>query len=168
MRKAWDSFHHLFDLDYVAFDSFEGLPEIAEIDKQQIWRKGNLKTDVELFKKILYRHGMPANKLKTVKGFYSDSLTNELKLSLLPKKVAVVYIDCDLYLSTIPVLDFIVDFLQVGSIIVFDDWNCFHGNPDKGERRAFAEFQNKYPQLMFEDFISTNEAKAFIFVGWRV
>ena len=28
MRMAWDTFRHLFDYTYVAFDSFEGLPEI--------------------------------------------------------------------------------------------------------------------------------------------
>ncbi len=42
MRKAWDHFQHLFDLTYVGFDSFEGLPEIAEVDQQPIWEKGKL------------------------------------------------------------------------------------------------------------------------------
>ena len=41
MRLAFDCFHHLFDWHYVAFDSFEGLPEIGEIDKQAIWEKAS-------------------------------------------------------------------------------------------------------------------------------
>jgi O-methyltransferase len=166
MRMAYDNFRYLFDFTYVSFDSFEGLPDIENIDKQLIWKKGGLKTEEVVFKDILRRHGMPMDKVITVKGFYDQSLTPELKQRLLPKKAAVIYVDCDLYLSTIPVLEFIVEFLQIGTIIVFDDWNCFHGRPDKGERLAFSEFRKKYPNLQFEEFVSTNEAQAFIFVGW--
>jgi O-methyltransferase len=165
MRMAYDNFNYLVDWTYVGFDSFEGLPEIAEIDKQQIWEKGKLKTTENDFIKLVLRSGVPKQKLMTVKGFYDQSLTSELKEKLLPKKAAVIYIDCDLYISTVPVLDFIKDFLQKGTIIVFDDWNCFYGDPDKGERKAFSEFREKNPKLMFEDFVQTNEAKSFIFIG---
>lgn len=165
MRLAFDAFRYLFDWTYVAFDSFEGLPEISEIDKQAIWEKGKLKTTEKDFIKIMTRHGMPKNKLMTVKGFYDASLNKETKKRLLPGKAAVIYIDCDLYASTVPVLEFIKDFLQKGTIIVFDDWNCFYGDPEKGERKAFQEFRERNPDLLFEDFIQTNEAKAFIFIG---
>lgn len=165
IKMAYDSFHHLFDWTYVAFDSFEGFPEIQEIDKQEIWEKGKCKTTEDDFIRIATRHGIPKEKLITIKGFYDVSLTPELKSRLLPTKAAVVYIDCDLYTSTVPVLDFIKDFLQKGTIIVFDDWYCFHGDPEKGERRAFREFKDKNPGLIFEDFVQTNEAKSFIFLG---
>lgn len=164
MRMAYDCFRYLFDWSYVAFDSFEGLPEIKEIDRQEIFQKGKLKTTEENFIRIVASHGIPKNKLITVKGFFEHVLTPELKLRLLPTKAAVIYIDCDLYTSTVPVLNFIKDFLQTGTIIVFDDWNCFHGDPDKGERRAFREFRERNPNLLFEDFVQTNEAKSFIFV----
>jgi len=149
----------------MAFDSFEGLPEIAEIDEQEIWEKGKLKTTEGDFVRIVTKHGVPREKLITVKGFYDTSLDEQLKKKLLPAKAAVIYIDCDLYTSTVPVLNFVKDFLQRGTIVVFDDWNCFHGDPDKGERRAFREFRERHPELIFEDFIQTNEAKAFIFLG---
>lgn len=165
MRMAYDYFHYLYDWTYVAFDSFEGLPEIQEIDKQEIWKKGKLKTTEAYFIRVVRRHGIPRKKLITVKGFYDVSLTSELKSGLLPMKAAVIYIDCDLYTSTVPVLGFIKDFLQKGTIIVFDDWNCFYGDPEKGERRAFREFKDKNPGLIFEDFVQTNEAKSFIFLG---
>ncbi|HYA39361.1 MAG TPA: TylF/MycF/NovP-related O-methyltransferase [Candidatus Methylomirabilis sp.] len=166
-RMAYDNFHHLFDWTYVACDSFEGLPEIEEVDKQEIWKRGKLKTSEEDFIRLVTRHGVPKDRLITVKGYYDQSLTTELKSTLLPKKAAVVYVDCDLYTSTVPVLNFIRDFLQRGTIIVFDDWNCFHGDPEKGERRAFAEFRAREPRLVFEDFVETNESKAFICLGER-
>lgn len=165
MRMAYKHFHYLFDWTYVAFDSFQGLPEIQNIDKQEIWRKGKLKTSEEDFIKKVTRCGMRREKLITVRGFYDDSLTPNLKERLLPQKAAVIYIDCDLYASTVPVLNFVKDFLQKGTIIVFDDWNCFYGDPQKGERLAFREFRDRNPQLLFEDFIHTNEAKSFIFIG---
>lgn len=167
MRMAWDAFHHLFDWHYVAFDSFEGLPDISAIDRQEIWKKGKLKTDEEVFLATCHRHGMPAERLSTVKGFYDETLTPELRNRLGPRKAAVVYVDCDLYLSTVPVLDFVKDFLQPGTIIVFDDWNCFLADPDRGERRAWREFLEREPNLKFEEFSSTGMQKAFVFVGWK-
>ena len=165
MRMAHRHLRHLFDLDYVAFDSFEGLPEIQEIDKQDIWVQGKLKTTEEEFRRLVTRAGMPSHKLTTVKGFFDRSLTAALQAQLLPRKAAVIYVDCDLYTSTVPVLEFCVPFLQRGTIVVFDDWNCFHGDPDRGERRAFREFRERHSHLQFEEFVSTNEAKAFIFLG---
>ncbi|OAI53261.1 hypothetical protein AYO44_04325 [Planctomycetaceae bacterium SCGC AG-212-F19] len=165
MRMAWDHFHHLFDWQFVAFDSFAGLPEIQEIDKQAIWEKGKLKTTEQDFIRRLVHHGMQRDRLVTVKGFYDESLTTDLQQRLLPTRAAVVYVDCDLYHSTIPILHFIRPFLQRGTIIVFDDWNCFHGDPDKGERRAFREFRELHGSLRFEPFVSTAELQAFIYLG---
>lgn len=164
-RMAWDCSKYLFNWTYVAFDSFEGLPEIGEVDRQVIWERGKLKTEEEKFVKIVTKYGMPKDRIVTVKGFYNDTLTDKLKNRFLPKKAAVIYIDCDLYESTVPVLNFIYDFLQIGTIIVFDDWNCFYGDPDKGERRAFREFRRRQPELKFEEFVRTNEAMSFIFLG---
>ena len=140
IRLAFDCFRHLFDWNYVAFDSFEGLPEITSLDAQVIWEKGKLATSEDRLIEICMRHGIPRDRLTTVKGFYDASLTNELKRRLLPLKAAVIYVDCDLYLSTASVLRFIKDFLQPGTVIVFDDWNCFLADPDRGERRAWREF----------------------------
>jgi hypothetical protein len=67
----------------------------------------------------------------------------------------------------VPVLNFIKPFLQPGTIIVFDDWNCFIGDPEKGERRAWAEFTAANPHLKFEPFISDGETNSFIFIGER-
>jgi O-methyltransferase len=165
MRMAWDTFKHLFDYTYVAFDSFEGLPEIEPIDEQAIWEPGKLKTDEADFRRICEGHGMPGDRLITVKGFYEDSLTEQTRRRLEPGKAAVIYVDCDLYASTVPVLHFVRDFLQRGTVIVFDDWNCFHGDPEKGERRAWSEFVVANPTLRFEPFVQNHEQQSFLFLG---
>lgn len=165
MRLAWRHFQHLFKWDFVAFDSFEGLPEIADIDKQEIWSKGRLKTKEEDFIRLVTGSGMPRSRLTTVKGFYDQILTHDLQGRFLPRKAAVVYVDCDLYMSTVPVLNFIRPFLQRGTVIVFDDWNCFHADPDRGERRAWREFLEANPELNFEGLVATDIARAFVCVN---
>lgn len=162
MRLAWKHFQHLFKWDFIAFDSFAGLPDIEDIDKQAIWEKGRLETKEEDFVRIVTQAGMPRNRLITVKGFYDQTLTLQLQQRFLPKKAAVIYVDCDLYKSTIPVLQFIKPFLQVGTVIVFDDWNCFYGDPNRGERLAWREFCEANPEFRFVKFVGTNEAQSFI------
>lgn len=167
MRLAWNCFHHLFDWSYVAFDSFQGLPSIGDIDRQEIWREGKLKTTEQDFTRICRGHGIPEDRLTTVPGYYDRSLTDEVKSRLAPGKAAVVYVDCDLYESTVPVLRFVAHFLQPGTVIVFDDWNCFLADPARGERRAFAEFRAANPSFRFEPFYATDMQQAFVFVGDR-
>jgi hypothetical protein len=110
---------------------------------------------------------MTRARLTTVKGFYDQTLTGKLREQLGEKKAAVVYVDCDLYQSTVPVLEFVKDFLQRGTVIVFDDWNCFWADPEKGERRAWSEFCARYPELRFEEFVTTSMQKSFVYVGMR-
>jgi O-methyltransferase len=165
LRLAWDHSKEMFEWTYVAFDSFEGMPEITEIDHNQMWKKGSSATSEAELIAILESGGMPRDRLITVSGFYDQSLTSETAERLLPQKAAVIYIDCDLYISTVPVLTFIRAFLQTGTIIIFDDWFCLYGDPERGQRRAWAEFRRDHPHLRFVDFISTGEAQGFIHVG---
>lgn len=165
MRMAWKHSRHLHEWTFVGFDSFEGLPEIGEEDKQDIWKQGKLATSEAAFVQAVTAAGMPRERLLTVKGFYDDSLTSQLKEKLLPTKAALVYIDCDLYRSTVPVLEFVKDFLQPGTVVVFDDWFFFNGDPLRGEQRAWGEFRDRYPELRFAEFLQTTEAKAFIYLG---
>jgi O-methyltransferase len=50
----------------------------------------------------------------------------------------VIWVDCDLYESTVPVLDFITEYIQDGTVIIFDDWYSFRADPDRGEQKALA------------------------------
>lgn len=163
MRMAWKALGH-FGWNFYSFDSFEGLPEIEEIDKQEIWVKGKLAISEPSFRKLATSTGMPDSRLRTIKGFYSDSLTPALAASI-PDKAAVIYIDCDLYVSAVDVLNFIPPFLQQGTIVVFDDWDAFLSDPNKGERRAWREFLEAHPKLKFDVFYYQAMAKAFVFLG---
>lgn len=165
MRAAWSTFRHLFDWDYVGFDSFEGLPDMDAEETTQIFRAGQLATAESDFRRIVESSGMPKHRLHTVKGFYQDVLNEKTSEPFLPKKAAVIYVDCDLYSSAKCVLSFCRAFLQVGTTIVFDDWNCYCADPEKGERRAWREFLQEYPEVKVVEFVSTCEAQAFVIVS---
>ena len=49
--------------------------------------------------------------------------------------------------------------------MLFDDWNCFLGDPEKGERRAWREFCEVNPELCFEPLVQTGMQASFIRLG---
>lgn len=166
MRLAYDSLEYSSALTYVEFDSFAGLPEVTGVDVQGAnWSQGILSMSEDEFRRRCVDFGMPPDRLVTVPGFYDHTLTDDLADRLLPTKAAVIYIDCDLYASTVPVLNFLPPFLQVGTVVVFDDWFCFFGDPERGERRAWREFRNRHPALRFEPFVGGHEFQSFLYLG---
>jgi len=134
---------------FYAFDSFEGLPEISGQDAEGPchYHKGQYACGLEQFKKNLTLSGADLNRLTIVQGWYSDVLNDKTKKNLPLKKAAVVWIDCDLYESTAPALEFITDYVQTGTILCFDDFYCFAGDPDRGESRALKEWLAKHPRI---------------------
>lgn len=137
-------------ISFFGFDSFEGLPNIdkASLDFGWKFRVGQYACSFEQVKKNLKSKGAFGENTHLIKGFYSDTLKDSKILSNYNFRPArVVLVDCDLYESAKEVLDFIYPFLQKGTIILFDDWNCFEARDDKGERRAMAELLEKYPSL---------------------
>ena len=132
----------------VGFDSFQGLPESTE--PHQRWQAGDCarmhswhptigvgepvtaNTTLELFE----RCGLSRPEIE--EGAFAETLA-----ATVPGKyaqAAIVHVDCDLYESTRIVLDGVAPILQSGSVVLFDDWFHYQGNPTRGEARAFGEF----------------------------
>lgn len=134
---------------FYAFDSFEGMPEPKGIDRQKIWRGGMNATPEAAFRRLCRRD---LHRMKTVKGFYDEVLP---RYSWDPaQKIVLAYIDCDYYESTVPALTFLKDKLAHGAILAFDDWNCYYGDPERGEKKAFAQFQEEMKKIFhFEPFL---------------
>lgn len=138
--------HNLDGMKFWAFDSFEGLPSPTTETSVSKWTSGALTTSESDFMGMVRKHGIYADKVTTVKGFYSDSLTDELRgrLAKQERKIALVTVDCDLYESAVPVFKFIEPLLQDGSVIYMDDLFVGNkGNPHRGVARAFLEFQQR-------------------------
>lgn len=147
--------HGLKNMKFYAFDSFEGLPEVTGIDVNNHPRflKGQFACGgIERFKKLISSKKVDLNRVKIIGGWYNETLNNQTKKNLSLKKAAIVYIDCDLYESTVPVLNFITDYIQDGTVIIFDDWFLFKGNPDRGEQRAFREWLDKNKHIRVSEY----------------
>jgi hypothetical protein len=138
--------HNLDHMKFWAFDSFEGLPSPTTETSVSKWTQGALTTSEGAFRDLVRQHGIYVEKVRTVKGYYSDSLTPDLRQRLLEQeqKIALVTVDCDLYESAVPVFNFIEPLLQDGSVIYMDDLFVGNkGNPTRGVARAFLEFQKR-------------------------
>ena len=141
-------------MNFYAFDSFRGLPEVKGNDAEGFahFREGDFACDMDQFRKIITSKGVTLDRVRLVPGWYDEVLNEETKGKLPLSSAAVIWVDCDLYESTVPVLDFITEYIQDGTVIIFDDWFSFRGDPNRGEQKAFAEWREKNPQISATEF----------------
>jgi hypothetical protein len=92
--------------------------------------------------------GVPLNRVVVVSGWFGETLNESAIKTHKIKHAAIVNIDSDLYESAKLVLNFIRPLLVDGTIIIFDDWYNFRGNPYLGEQRAFKEWLDENPDLI--------------------
>jgi hypothetical protein len=97
----------------------------------------------------LASRGVRSDEYEVVAGYYRDSLNDDLHRRLAGRKAAIVNIDCDLYGSTVSALSFVERYLDDGTIVCFDDFYHYKGNPEQGEQRALTGFLQAHPQLTF-------------------
>ena len=143
------------NMHFYAFDSFEGLPSPSALEGSHKFYETQYSCSQDQFLSNLKKAGVNLDYVTCIKGFYGESLTTELQTTLSPMKASIVWIDCDLYESTIPVLNFIVPFLQTGTIVCYDDWFSFGSHPMKGEIRATREWLEQNSQInltQYRDF----------------
>lgn len=141
------------DMKLWGFDSFQGLPDTDE-HPDNIWYKGQFACTRPEFEAILQSRGIRTAEYELVEGFYNESLNDAAHKRLSGRKAAVVYIDCDLYDSTIQVLNFIQPYLVDGSIICFDDFYNYKADPEQGEQKALAEFMQKETHIGFIPYLA--------------
>lgn len=137
------------DFHFHGFDSFAGLPEPVGIDKGE-WSAGEFAVSKEQVERYLTEYAADLATISLHEGFFSDQLFSDLKERVTFRSAALVLVDCDLYSSTVPVLHFIVDYLVEGTILLFDDYNCFKAADDRGQRRALKEFLQNHPNICVE------------------
>jgi O-methyltransferase len=154
------------------FDSFRGLPEASSpIDAESphvrsgVWSAGTCKgisRDDLLRRCVKY---LPEDRVAIHDGWFKDTLPR------LPADVrfALLHIDCDLYQSTIEVLDhcFSRSLIQEGTAIFFDDWNSNRASPEFGERKAWAEACGRYAVRSSDCGEYSHSGRKFIVHSYR-
>lgn len=146
----------LKEMRFYALDSFEGFSEPKGHDNIGLVTRGTRNCSERQFLSNVKRAGVPLAKVTTIKGWFSDTLEGagreETNSRLKDAKVSVVWLDADLYEPTISALNFLTNRLQDGSVMIFDNWFLFKGHPERGERKALAEWQYKHPEITLTPF----------------
>jgi len=147
IKAANSSFRGQYGGRFLAFDSFEGLPEVPSFDEpENVFDRYEYAADYEQFLKRVSRLS-GSYRIEIVKGWFENTLTSELRERLQLKNIAIANIDCDLYESTKPCLDFITPCIGSGTILLFDDWYIMRGSMKKGEAKAVEEWLIGNPQI---------------------
>jgi len=149
---------HFPDMRFVAFDSFEGLPQPKGLDARggysSHFYEQQFACSLQDFQRNVRRNGVDLTRVRTVEGWFSDTLRQSVADQHGVDRIAVAWIDCDLYESTVPVLEYLTRRLQIGTVLAFDDWRCFRNLPDYGQQRAVREWLEKNPQLSLAELLS--------------
>lgn len=152
---------------FAAFDSFEGLPATNDPTAPPQYHKGAYAAPRDVFEAACQRAHISSAQLVIIPGFYEESLARrDTQTRLINSRVALCYIDCDIYESAVPVLRFIKPRLQTGSLIVFDDWHRHHATERYGLRRAVKEWQEEYRDIRLNQlFVSKRALFAVDLIG---
>jgi hypothetical protein len=135
-----------------AFDSFAGLPPSTDPrDQHAAFAPDFGSGGIQQFHADCADHGVPAEAYTTVEGYYDQTLP-ALGTGGAPLDIALAYVDCNLYTSTVSVLEFLKSRLKHGMIIAFDDYYCWSPTQLSGERAAVHEFLREHPEWNFHPY----------------
>lgn len=156
-------FNSSWNPDFWIFDSFEGLPNLTSpYDTHPSFTpfsKGEYAANFDNVRQNILTTDINPNKLHMIPGFFEDSLQN---LSHSPTMISAVHIDVDLYSSCKTVLEFLTDKLQDGTLLIFDDYYCYRGNPNYGVPKAINEWSDNR-NIMLSEYCNYSWAgKVFI------
>ena len=143
MALSAAAFYKIEGMKFYAFDSFEGLPP-SDNELIDQWKTGALSTSEDDFLKLVNSLNLYGDDIITVKGFYEQTLKQDLVDKMGSIKASLINVDCDYYESALHVFSFIEPFLQHGTVIYLDDvFAGFKLNSRGGVGRAFEEFSKK-------------------------
>jgi len=142
-----DFYAKIFPRRIHVYDSFEGFPKSTnavdsisyEVADSGYWREHEdaspSGTEELLRREFTRRFGDTG--WTVVRGYFENTLVS----SPLTEPIAIANLDCDLYSSSVEVLDHLLGnrLLPDGAVLMLDDYNCNRANPRFGMRRAMRE-----------------------------
>lgn len=120
---------------WVLFDSFAGLPGQSGRDEGPQFAPGDYAFSQEQVVQFLQAHDAWDPAIEVVPGWFKDSLP-----AWSGRPAAVVHVDVDYAESAQLVLQAVTPVLQVGAVVMFDDWNCYGASRFRGERWAVDQW----------------------------
>ncbi|MDH3682502.1 MAG: class I SAM-dependent methyltransferase [Acidimicrobiia bacterium] len=153
-------------LDFIGFDSFEGLPDDAPEQDDGVWKAGSFMSDRDRTERRLQGHGIDAS---LVVGWFSDTLNDDTRSALGLGPAPLIMVDCDIYSAAAEALAFCVPHITGPTVIVFDDWHsCGLAEKGLGEAKAWRELTEQHPSIVeVEEFPPYNPNSRIIGVATR-
>ncbi|HEY1879937.1 MAG TPA: TylF/MycF/NovP-related O-methyltransferase, partial [Caulobacteraceae bacterium] len=120
-RAALDAYGGRERLVWLA-DSFEGMPKRKSTDMAdpEFDSYDYLKVSVDQVKKNFQRFDLLDERVKFIKGWFSDSLP-----SAPIERISILRLDGDYYSSTMDALTSLYDKVSLGGFVIVDDYNSF-------------------------------------------
>lgn len=150
---------------FFLFDSFCGLPLLQGIDEDSIqFRAGDYAFTQESVLEFIKSYSITLDSsIQLIPGWFEKSLSDWLSHHC-GVEAAVVHVDVDLFSSCTIVLNNIMPLLQMGTVILFDDWNCFKSSSKHGERGAVSAWLERNPGIQLTPFCAYGwHGQSFIF-----
>lgn len=141
------------------FDTFTEFKSNSSIDLHPIWNGANYNVSLTKVQRR-FRSAKNVNLVQVdandLESYVYDEQGEDRFLAKFsyPSKAAVILFDMDLYAPTKSALEWVKQFMQPGTYLVFDEYFGFAGDANKGESKAFSEFLDKNPQIYVRDFCS--------------
>ena len=125
---------------FYGFDSFDdGFKYFVEEDKHNFFKEGDYVSSYNRVKKRFSNY----KNVRLINGYFEETVKDKNVNEMFEKeKCAIIFIDCDLMNPSIIALNFINPILQIGSIIILDDYWSYKANPSLGVAGAFNKFLN--------------------------
>jgi len=131
------------------FDSFEGLPDVKDIDgvDSKEW-VGKCRAAEEDVIEALTNVGASPNQYLLRKGWFQETFRGEL-----PGQVALLHCDADWYDSVLLTLETFYERIPPGGVVVLDDFGWWEGC-----REAFYDFCNRHGEKPLLERVDCDQA----------
>jgi O-methyltransferase len=92
------------------------------------------------------------NRLIVVEGDMRETLQDgvALRARLGLTRCLVAHFDCDVYAAALAGLEFLTDVIDSGTLLLFDEYEQWGGDNNRGERRALREWLAAHPEFEVE------------------
>jgi O-methyltransferase len=131
------------------FDSFEGLPDVKEIDgvDSKAW-VGKCRAAEDDVIEALAKVGASPSQYLLRKGWFQETFQQEL-----PEQVALLHCDADWYDSVLLTLETFYERIPPGGVVVLDDFGWWEGC-----REAFYDFCSKHAEKPLLERVDCDQA----------
>jgi hypothetical protein len=158
------------NMDFYAFDSFKGLPDLRATDDGDNLKDNknyipfSLKTTEKIFDELIKKN-VYGRKIIKIKGFYKDSLNKDLIKKFYKEKIKASFmcVDCDLGKSIIESLNFSFKFMINGCVLYIDDYfNLASGDPKNMLEKKIKEIGKKNKKTLIDWHLIGSFGKSYL------